>query len=302
MVIAQLAETYQQLYLDPDNTPVDAYKAVVLKGDRPASCSLSHFHMDERDKIESIDTPAGTAEVITLFYRHDFETFIRCMMAAKHGTGYEVPPSMGASTIVAFNWPKIASHKQKFFEEQQAAGVLIPDWNAEFRRFTAAKENYQDLIIVVSRGPYSNVSAEQVNAVLAKTEPGSLEQDEWIEASDTIRKYHELTHFVCRKLYPDKIDEIWDELVADAVGIYAAFGEYDRELEELFLGIREGRYTGGRLENYTREGSVPDALAQRVSSILREFSCIIQAAAARDVFSMMDALESHYEKISNIEN
>lgn len=302
MVIAQLAETYQQLYLDPDHTPADAYKAVVLKGDRPVSCSLSHFHMDERDKLESIDTSAGTAEVITLCDRHDFEMFIRCMMAAKHGPQYEVPPSMGASTIVAFNWPKIASHKQKFFEEQQAAGVLIPDWSAEFRRFTAVRENYQDLLIVLSRGPYSNVSEEQVNAVLAETEHGSLKQDEWIEKSDTIRKYHELTHFVCRKLYPDKIDEIWDELVADAVGIYAAFGEYDRELEELFLGIRAGKYTGGRLENYMGEGAVPEALAERISSILIEFSCVIQTAATRDVFSIMDALENHYEKISNIKN
>lgn len=37
--------------------------------------------MDERDCVEMTGTPAGTAKVITLHNRHDFETFVRCMMA-----------------------------------------------------------------------------------------------------------------------------------------------------------------------------------------------------------------------------
>lgn len=59
-----------------------------------------------------------------------------------------------------------------------------------------------------------------------------LDEPAWIRASDDIRKYHELTHFVCRRLYPDLIDKVRDELIADAVGICAAFGEYRRDLKD----------------------------------------------------------------------
>ena len=239
-VIERLAETYPQLYLDPDKADIEEYKACVRKGERPAECGLSHFVTDERDCAETVETPAGTAEVITLYNRHDFEVFVRCMMAARKGPLDQIPATMGAATIVAFNWPKINAHRKAFMEEQRDAGVLFPDWNAEFKRFTAVKANYQDLLIVLSRGPYSNVTAAQVSECLTADGRSPVSEDEWIRMSGDIRKYHELTHFVCRNLYPDKIDEIWDELVADAVGIYGATGEYSVSLEELFLGITDG--------------------------------------------------------------
>ena len=75
--------------------------------------------------------------------------------------------------------------------------------------YTAVKENYLDRLVVLSRGPYSNVSA---------SEAGCGEK-EWLVLSDTIRRYHELTHVICRRLYPDDIDAVRDELIADAVGI-----------------------------------------------------------------------------------
>ncbi len=294
-VIERLAETYPQLYLDPDKADIGEYKSCVLQGKRPEKCSLSHFVMDERDSAESIETPAGTAQVITLHNRHDFEVFVRCMMAAKSGPRDIIPPTMGASTIVAFNWPKINAHKAAFFEEQQAAGVTFPDWSAEFRRFTAVKANYQDLLIVLSRGPYSNVTAAQVSECMTAGGHSAVSEDEWTEMSGEIRKYHELTHFVCRNLYPDKIDEIWDELVADAVGIYGAAGEYSPELEELFLGITGGRYTGGRLENYTPEGADMDRLASEIHSILEIFDEKVSATPHSGVFDIMILLEELHD-------
>ena len=90
-VIGQLAEIYPQLYLDPDKADIEKYKACVQRGERPSECGLSHFVTDERDSLESIDTPAGTAQVITLYNRHDFEVFVRCMMAARKGPDDRVP-------------------------------------------------------------------------------------------------------------------------------------------------------------------------------------------------------------------
>ena len=306
-VIERLAETYPQLYLDPDKADIEEYKACVRKGERPAECSLSHFVTDERDCAETVETPAGTAEVITLYNRHDFEVFVRCMMAARKGPLDQIPATMGAATIVAFNWPKINAHRKAFMEEQRNAGVLFPDWNAEFKRFTAVKANYQDLLIVLSRGPYSNVTAAQVSECLTADGRSPVSEDEWIRMSGDIRKYHELTHFVCRNLYPDKIDEIWDELAADAAGIYGATGEYSRGLEELFLGITDGRYTGGRLENYTAEGTDMDKLAAAADTVLREFESAIRKASyggtgaadpclkEKNIFDIMIMIEELYD-------
>ena len=284
--IAELAETYPQLYLDPDRCSIDEYKAAVLSGDRPLNEGLSHFACDGRDRAERIATPAGEALVVTLYNRRDFETFVRCMMAAKEGPERAVPATMGASTLTAFNWPRIFAHRDAFMKAQLEAGVEDPDWGAEFRRFTSVKENYIDTFIVLSRGPYSNVSAQAASSACGT----EMSEEDWTEKSDAIRKYHELTHFVCRKLYPDMIDAVWDELVADAVGLYAAYGRFDPMLERRFLGIDDdGRYTGGRLGNYT---DTPEALTGAVCAALERVRITIENQAGAEPFALIGAMMS----------
>ena len=68
------------------------------------------------------------------------------------------------------------------------------------------------------------------------------------------------------------LDPVRDELIADAVGLYAAFGRFDPEKEKLFLGVKGGRYVGGRLENYTDE---PEKLAGPVSAELDRMETVI---------------------------
>ena len=144
------------------------------------------------------------------------------MMAAKDGPDARVPATTGAVTVTAFNWSKIREHQKQFMEEQRRAGIADPDWSSEFKRFISVKENYQDLLVVLSRGPYSGISAARAG------QP----EETWLETSHVIRKYHELTHVICRRLYPDDIKAVRDELAADTVGIFAAFGRFDIELEK----------------------------------------------------------------------
>lgn len=298
-ILNELAETYPQLYLDPDSSSTEQYRAIVLRGERPEICSLDHFATDEKDSMEYVETPAGEALVISLFNRHDFELFIRCMMAAKDGPDAEVPETMGASTLITFNWNKIYAHKAEFMEEQRTAGVAYPDWDSEFRRFISFKENYQDMLIVLSHIPYSNVTLDQVNLLQVEGGYELLDESAWVRASDDIRKYHELTHFVCRRLYPDLIDAVRDELIADAVGICAAFGEYRRDLEELFLGISGDRYTGGRLENYTGEDTDMDDLAKKITAVLKGFEKKISEAGVGNIFDLMSVLQLYAAHIEN---
>ena len=280
--IETLAEIYPQLYLNPEREEKEAYRKVVLQGETPESRDLSHFLGDPQDRSEIVETPAGPVVVVSLRNRADYEVFVRCMMAAKEGPKAPIPASQGASTLVAFNWPRINAHKKRFMEEQHAAGVEDPDWSGEFRRFISVPANYQDLLVALSWGPYSNVSA---------AEAGQAEKA-WPEISYAIRKYHELTHVICRRRYPDRIDGVWDELVADAVGIYAALGHYDAELEKRCLGISGDRYFGGRLENYSGEA---EKLAKPVSKVLDRFCEIIGEHPEAAPFDLIPVLQEYQE-------
>ena len=241
-VFSDLALDYPLLYLNPDTDSQETYCSVVLRGEEPPSHSLDHYTGSDADRLDTADTPAGKVRVVTIGNRRDFELVIRGLMAAKNGPLSPVPETEGAAMIYVFNWRRIKTHLAVFPEEEQ---------NAEFKRFTSVRENYLDMLVVLSRGPYSGIDAASAG----------FAADEWLDYSDTIRRYHELTHVICRRMYPDNIGKVRDELVADAVGLLAAFGHVDPDLEKLFLGIRDRQYTDGRLAVYTE---TPDEVTGQV--------------------------------------
>ncbi len=267
-VLEHLAAEYPQLYLNPDTDTKEAYRRVVLQGETPTGKSLAHYQGDAGDREEIVDTPAGSVRVVTLGCRRDFELTMRGLMAAKDGPEAVIPATQGAAMLTVFNWPRIHAHLAAFPEEER---------DAEFQRFTAVKENYIDRLVVLSRGPYSGVHASSVG----------LSVDEWLALSDTIRRYHELTHVICRKLYPGDVAPVRVELIADAVGLYAAFGRFDPEMEKLFLGILNGHYIGGRLGNYTY---TPEALTEPVCKALEYIKALVDANPGAEPFALIGML------------
>ena len=267
-VLAHLASEYPQLYLNPDTDTQEAYRRVVLRGETPQTKSLAHYRGDRADRDEIADTPAGCVRVVTLGNRQDFELALRSLMAAKDGPLTPIPASQGAAMLTLFNWPRIHAHLARFPEEERAA---------EFKRFTAVRENYVDMLVLLSRGPYSHVDA----ATMGETE------EEWLGHSDAIRRFHELTHVICRRQYPGDVAPIRDGLAADAGGLIAAYGRFDPETEKLFLGIRDGRYTGGRLGNYT---DTPEALVGAVCAALERIRATVEKQAGTEPFRLIPAL------------
>ena len=75
--------------------------------------------------------------------------------------------------------------------------------------------------------------------------------------------------------------------MADAVGLYAAFGRFDVKLEQLFLGIRDGRYVGGRLGNYTDR---PEAIAPSVCAALERIQATVDAHSGAEPFDLIPVL------------
>ena len=216
--IYKLALRYPQILIpiSKDARQSEEYKDVVLRGKQ--SYRTPVFSFDSNDKLESFKTEVGDIEVITMYQRQDFVHMARCL--GNRCEPEEIPDSTGAMAIFGLNnWDKVR----------------------------AGLDNYKDSIILLSSGYYSNVSHNDINSVCNM----ALSNNEWIEKSITIRKYHELTHIIMRKKYPDNINAIRDEIIADAIGIYSAFSYLDIKMLKLFLGLENDVYReGGRLQNY----------------------------------------------------
>ena len=270
--LQNLAEIYNQMYLAPGAAGEALYPEVVLKGKPVPEKDLSHFHTSPEDICGFETTPAGPVRVVTLGDREDFETFIKIM--AYRCKDEVIPRTQGASILDGvINRRRIEEYQRKLVAEGGDAGMM--------KAFLKDKANYTDALIVLSVGPYSNVPAERAG----------FSEDEWLRHSQTIRRYHECTHFVCRRLYKALIDPVWDELAADAVGIRAALGRYDVHLAETVLGIDGGRYVGGRLENYLPENTGIDALAGRCHGVIGKVAGVSEACVSDDPFALAIALE-----------
>ncbi len=270
--IDMLAQRYPQLLLPirPGMRQSEEFRDAVLCGQIPDA--KPNFLCPEEIRFSTYDTPAGRAEILFLGSREDF-------LHAYRALGYrcepaEIPDSVGAAALSGLiNWDKIYAHRDAFL----AAGG--EDWDEEFSRFTADKKNYLDSVILLSGGEYSNVPAQDIG----------LDTETWKEKSLTIRKYHELTHFVCRRLYPEDIDALRDEVIADSIGLLAAFGHVDAALTRRFLGTEGGVFReGGRLSHYVGK-DVLDAAIVRVNAMIDDYTGRIETARAGtgDVFAVL---------------
>ena len=242
--IRDYAARYRQLLLPVREgiSKTDEYKKVVLQGLETIGQPVP-FICEQIERY-TCSTPAGEAEIMLVSDREDFEHLYHAL--AYRCEPVPIPASVGAVTISGvINWEKINSHKARYLS------LGNTDWDDEFGRFTADRNNYCDTIILLSSGPYSSIPAERIN----------MTEREWAEKSVVIRMYHELTHFICRKLYPEKKDVIRDEIYADCIGLIAAFGQYEPLLAKMFLGVEAEPYRkGGRLEHYAPECTEEDIL------------------------------------------
>lgn len=280
--LSMLAKRFPQLYIKPEEgaSQSELYRSIIRKGYRYEG-SLSHFIGSSQDSLTLEQTPVGEVTVVFLAKRADFECFYRII--ACRCEPVEVPVTMGASYISGINdWSKIHAHMTAY---QENGGE---DYKGEFARFTAVPSNYKETLVLLSDGAYSAVSAEHT----------PYDGETWLRLSREIRKYHELTHFICRRLCPEKKYPIWDELLADCMGLVFATGEYSIPLAQRFLGIENGVYIGGRLENYT-DGTPSDEMVRRVVTAIDALSrcCIAERTGGKERYALMESLEHQAEEI-----
>lgn len=277
--IKKLSEEFRQLqlYIGEGDKHEEEYRAIVLRGEGP-KIEESDFKMDVHDTLEILKGEFGQVRCIFLRERDDFIRMVRCM--AHRCTPWNVPRSMGSIVIMGItNWRKIQEHKIRFLSEGGE------DWRDEFKRFTSVKENFKDDMIIISEGSYSGVDVKG-------EELGGMD---WIEISRGIRKYHELTHLICFKKHREKREPIFDEILADIMGMYISMGQVKKEIILRCLGIEGNRYRdGGRLENYIPRVKITKEVCRAVeecySSILSQISGQMQGISDGEAICELERL------------
>jgi hypothetical protein len=236
----------------------EEYRAATRKGKLPDESAMASrpasygtpltFTEPEKLQLQLYQTLAGTIPVLIAANRADFVTLVQAL--TKRNEPLPIPDSMGACTISGYNnWHRIEQYKQQWSCQQHKYSEA--DWDAEFKRLIKRKELYQDRLIILSTGPYSNVRASNLG----------LTETEWQHLSLKIRLEHESTHYFTRRFFGSMRNNILDELIADYRGIVAALGYYRSDWFLHFIGLESfpAYHKGGRLENYRGEPVLSDS-------------------------------------------
>jgi hypothetical protein len=167
-----------------------------------------------------------------------------------------VPAAMGACLVKGLNnWSRIADYRAAW-EQGNPGG----DWAQAFAELTPRKELYQDRLIILSTGPYSATTASDAG----------LAQEEWLDRSLVIRREHELLHYFVYRVFGVMRSHVFDEVVADFMGLLRAFGEYRADLALRFFGLERfpAYRPGGRLEVYRSDPPLSDRASAVVGALV----------------------------------
>jgi hypothetical protein len=240
----------------------EAYRSATRKGvlvDGMVEATGLVLKQPEKLQLMVHQSLAGAIPVLLTGNREDFVSLVQAL--TMHNEPKPVPASMGACMVAGFNnWDRIRQY-QKQWEAQNPCNCSEVSWADEFQRLLRQKELYQDRFIVLSDGPYSNISASDMG----------LSESEWRRLSLTIRLEHECTHYFTRRLFSSMRNNLLDELIADYRGIVAATGHYRAEWFLRFLGLESFPVfrEGGRLQNYRGQPPLSDGAFQILQALVK---------------------------------
>jgi uncharacterized protein DUF7005 len=227
----------------------DATRRGILEAADPFAAASVALDRPQLLELTIAPTIAGHVPVLVVGDRGDFVKLVQAF--SERNEPAPIPDAMGACIVKGLNnWSRIREYRAAW-EQAQGGSATDDEWSEEFQRLVPRKELYQDRFVILSRGPYSAIAARDVG----------LSDDEWLLRSLSIRREHELTHYFTYRVFNAIRNNVFDELVADFVGLIRAFGTYRADLALRFLGL-EGYpdfRAGGRLEVYRGKPPLSDA-------------------------------------------
>ncbi|MBT73616.1 MAG: hypothetical protein CMQ15_16545 [Gammaproteobacteria bacterium] len=248
----------------------DNYLAATRRGQIDAAPGGLEFLAPAKIELRIHPTAGGHIPVIVVDDRTDFETMIRAIV--RKNEPVEIPSSMGAAAVKGLNnWSRVLKIRDAWIAQDESRNGA--SWNAAFKAVSRPKAAYQDTLIILSQGPYSNTSSEQVGCTPA----------DWLQKSLIIRLEHECAHYFCRRVYGSMHNNIRDELIADYAGIVAAEGHFRADWFLHFMGLNEdGVYDGeGRMQVYRGDPELPDSAWAIMGKVLVAAAKNLETADAK---------------------
>ena len=157
-----------------------------------------------------------------------------------------------------------------------------------------AEPIYRHRLLLLNRAPYSNIPAEALG----------LSPEEWLERSYRLRLCHECAHYETLRLLDGMRNHALDEILADALGQIAAFGDFDADRQRLFFGLEKGKDTcTGRLSFYCQKVNPKEcpkvyrAVDEALEDVSGELSGLISEGKGEEEMLMFLAGRSIAERI-----
>lgn len=217
-------------YLVQLNFPIRAgmsedpvYRSATRRGIWPAANQEGLVLADPKAvSVEIHASAAGHIPVLIAEAREDFVALVQAL--TRRNEPSPIPGSLGAAMVAGYNnWDRI----RRLREHWEANGEGPGGWPAEFERIRKDATLYQDRFIVLSTGPYSGVTADDLG----------LDELEWRVLSLAIRRDHECAHYFTRRVFGSMRNNLLDELLADYMGLKAALGRFRADWFLRFMGL-----------------------------------------------------------------
>jgi hypothetical protein len=234
----------------------ESYRAATRRGESARPSSGLVLRCPEQLRLWVQDSLGGPIPVLATAERTDFMSLVQALSCRNEPES--LPDSMGACLIVGLNnWDRIGRLRDRWLAE----GGTELSWRAELRRIIPATELYQDRLLVLSEGPYSNIPACDMG----------MSSAEWLQTSFVIRLAHECTHYLALRLFGALLDRPVDEVIADYVGIAASCGRFRADWFLRFMGLEDfpNYQQGRRLENYRGQPPMSDDAFQVLQGLVR---------------------------------
>ena len=166
-----------------------------------------------------------------------------------------------------------------------------------FTMQTRAKPIYRHRVLLLNYAPYSNIPAEAMG----------IDEADWLTRSHKLRMRHECAHYETLRIFGGMQNHALDEIMADALGQIAAFGNFDADRQRVYFGLTKGKDTcTGRLSFYCRElaeeerpkvyravDRVLDAVAEELDGLLARKAGdmeLLEALAGKSIAERLEGL------------
>ena len=214
----------------PDMASTDTYRRVARRGE-----AFRHDDFGDRLTLEVPgelrlliqEHPAGALPVLTTSNRKDFLTLL-CALGGRSEPRF-FPSAMNAQLISGYNnWDRVGRYRDAW--QRERGGFLTTDWAAEMQRVIRTEPSlFQDRIVLVTDAPYSGVTASELEFAITDSE--------WRRCSMSLRLEHEFTHYATKRLWGTMRTNLFDELLADFMGMTHALGRFSKDAFSRFLGL-----------------------------------------------------------------